>query len=346
MTSRLRLIPLALLSLCLASPAFANRARTVKKTTTTTAKAQVRTKAVTKPVVRPGAKTVKTGLVNAAKPISPRGIVRVNDKASVEKADAAVVKHLAKPLTMRGPKAQRLNVKDAHSKISNQWTITDTKIVANADPHKHPITGNATVVVNAQRMGAGKVKKALGMKTKREFIVNIGTNGSATVVGERSGAGPAKLMRLVNEKLAISRIVRDVVSSKGVRKAGASMGVLALAVLAGNSNMGEFASQMGQQIQLLGPVVMTAAAISAKNGMGRRTTARLHVFEQLTKDFGRELSAGKSITVEGAYKRYTEALKEVKIGKQVTKNVKPPSREHFVKALAAWETGLNLAAAN
>ena len=109
--------------------------------------------------------------------------------------------------------------------------------------------------------------------------------------------------------------------------------------------MGEFASQMGEQIHLLGPVVMTAAAISAKNGMGRRTTARLHVFEQLTKDFGRELSAGKSITVEAAYKRYSEALKEVKIGKQVTKNVKPPSREHFVKALAAWETGLNLAAA-
>jgi hypothetical protein len=344
MTSpRLRFTWLALLSLCVASPVLAQRTRTVKKTTT--AKPQVRAKAAvrTQPV-RPGAKTVKTGLVKALPAKVAKSIVRVSDKTSVSSADAAVFNHLAAPLSLRGPKNGRVNGAEAKAKTMKQWSITDTRIVANADPFTHPITGNATVIVDAQRMGPGKVKLALGMKTKRQFIVNIGTNGQATVVGERSNAGPAKLIRVVNEKLAISRIVRDVLSSKGVRKAGASVGVLALAVLAGNSGMGEFASGLGAQLQMLGPVVLTAAAISAKNGLGRRTTARLHVFEQLTQSFERELGAGKSITVESAYKRYSEALKEVKIGKTVTKNTKPPSREHFVKALAAWETGLNLAA--
>lgn len=336
----LRLTWLALLSLCIATPALANRVKKPAKKGKTSAKANAKQKGFANARPRPSAKKVTTNLSGTFK-ASP-AIVRVSHKASVTLADAAVISHLAAPLMLRGPKANRLSAPNAKAKISKQWQITDSRIIDSADPIQHPITGNATLVVDAQRAAKSKVGKSIGLKTKRQFVVNISTKGKATVLGERSGAAPAKFIRKVNEKLAVSRIVKDVLASSGVRKAGAGIGVLALAVLAGNSGINEFAQQLTQQLSLLGPVALTAATISAKNGMGRRTTARLHAFEQLTQDFGRELQAGKHITVEKAYSRYETALKEVKIGNIVTKNVKAPSRETFVKALAAWEAGLNI----
>ncbi len=337
---RLRLSWLVLLlGLGLASPpAFANRARATSTAKKTTVKQRARA-TQTRSAPRPTSKKITADFAA----LKAKGVVRVSDRVSITRADAAVISHLAAPLSLRGPKADRLSAADAKTKITKEWSITDSRIIANADPAKHPITGNATVVVAAQKAKKGAVAVTLGMKTKREFIVNISTAGDASVVGERSNSGPAKMLRLVNEKLAVGRIVTDLVTSSGVRRAGAGVGVLALAVLAGNSNMHEFATQLTQQFQMLGPIGITAATISVKNGMGRRATARLHAFEQLTAAFGRELSAGKSITVEAAYSRYSKALKEVRIGNQVTKNVQPPSREHFVKALAAWEAGRNIA---
>jgi len=346
-----RMTFVALLGLCIASPAVAQRAaRTSAKTTaakTTTAKATTRAKlrAPTSKAAkaRPAAKQVKTSLVKTRGRAGRAGVVRVSDKASVKKADAAVIRHLASGLSLRGPKAERLQGARAQAAIKQEWAISDTRIIANADPAVHPITGNATVVVSAARAAQGKLGKAFNMKRKREFIVNIGTDGKATVVGERSGSKVAKFMRAINEKLAVSQVVRDVLASSGVRKAGASIGVLALAVLAGQTGISDFAAQMTDQLHMLGPVVLTAATISAKNGMGRRTTARLQVFEQLTQTLDRELNAGKSITIEAAYSRYQAALKEVKIGNRVTRNIKAPSREDFVNALAAWETARNTA---
>ncbi|MCP4446788.1 MAG: hypothetical protein GY811_15785 [Myxococcales bacterium] len=260
---------------------------------------------------------------------------KIHDKAtSVKSADRAVMDHLAQPLITRGPKGKRLTEGEALTKIQGQWKIQDTKLVANADPKQHPITGYATVIVKAEGPVKGKVFPSAN---KREFIVHIGSNGKATVIGNRSDGRFARALRTVNEKLAVSRIVRDIASSSGVRKGVSGIGVLALAVLAGHSSFSELGPQMVEQFQALGPVVLTAASISAKNGFSRRTEARLFAFEQLTQKLNVEITAGKTITLETAYARYEQALKSVKMGSGTTKNVKAPSRQHFVKALAAWE---------
>lgn len=344
MTSLYRLSVVTLLALgLLVTSAQANqrpgakRAKASGSMATSTKKIRAaRTKAA--PPVAEKQRIVKTRLAGTR----PSKVRRVSERISIRKADTAVTNYLASALTDRGMKSKRVGVKAAREAIGRTWSITDTKILSNSDPREHPITGNATVVVQAERAQNGKGARIMRLKKKREFIVNIGADGKATVIGERSNATTVKFLRMINEKLAITRIAQDIVHSSGVRKAATALSVVALTLLAGHSGIAEIGAQLTQQIEFLGPAIVTAAAYSAKNGVSRRTQARLVAFERVTTTLDIDLKEGKSVTLEGAYQRYIGALKNVTVGTQVTSKVKAEPREDFVKALAVWEVTRNL----
>ena len=339
-SSLLRITCLAFLSLTFVAPASANRVRNKKSGNNQIKTSKVRK--TTKNSVRPnGQRQVGTALAGGR--TQSRGKLHLSNEVSITKADSAVLTHLAQPLSLGGPRAARLSGANALAAIEKKWKITDSKVLSNVNPAEHPITGNAIVLVKAKSASEGRIGSKLGLKVAREFVVNIGVDGNATVLAERGGSRAAKIMRSLNERFAISRVVKDVMRSAGVRKAGATVGFLGLAVLAGKSGMSEMVTQLTEQLQMVGPVVVTAAAYAATNGVGRRTLARDFAFQQLTQSLDRERRAGKSISEEQAYCRYEKSLKTVKIGDQITKNVKPPARETFVNALAAWEAARSVA---